>query len=65
MSGRPSKRTLRGSPPLAPHAGVRRMGCGDVRLLNERRTLDLEGEKRAACTKLTVSIILPPVGVIR
>ena len=41
------------------------MGCGDVRLLRTIGGVDVTGQERAALNKLTVSIILPPIGVAR
>ena len=41
------------------------MGCGDVRLLRTIGNVDFTGQERAAHNKLTVSIILPPIGVAR
>jgi len=45
LPGRPTPATV-GSPTLAPHAGVRRMGCSDVRLLNARRRSTSKGRTR-------------------
>ena len=39
------------------------MGCGDVRLLRTIGGIDFTGQERAALNKLTVSMILLPVGV--
>ena len=41
------------------------MGCGDVRLLRTIGDIDFTRQERAALNKLTVSIILPPIGVAR
>ena len=52
-----------GAPPLAPKAGVRRMGCGDVCLLNDEGYRAIEGSSRPPLINWTVSMILLPVGV--
>ena len=43
-----------GSPPFASNASVRRMGCGDVRLLTLHAHLCIAAERRAGLIKLTV-----------
>ena len=50
-----------GSPPFGPNASVHRMGCGDVRLLNESGSSASKGEERAVLINLTV----PRSGVSR
>ena len=50
-----------GAPPLASDAGVRRMGCGDVCLLNDEGYRAIEGSSRPPLINLTVSMIPPPV----
>ena len=54
-----------GAPPLASNAGLRRMGCGDVCLLNDERYRAIEGSSRPPLINLTVSIIPLPAEVAR
>ena len=54
-----------GAPPLASDAGVRRMGCGDVCLVNDERYRAIEGSSRPPLINLTVSIIPLPAEVAR
>ena len=54
-----------GAPPLASDAGVRRMGCGDVCLLNDEGYRAIEGSSRPPLINLTVSIIPLPAEVAR
>ena len=42
-----------GAPPLAPKAGVRRMGCGDVCLLNDEGYRAIKGSSRPPLINLT------------
>ena len=51
--------------PLAANTGVRRVGRGDVCLLTDGGAGLDRGEARRRLIKLTVSIILPPIGVAR
>ena len=53
------------SPPRASDAGVRRMGCGDVCLLNDEGYRAIEGSSRPPLINLTVSIIPLPAEVAR
>ena len=46
-----------GAPPRASDAGVSRMGCGDVGLLNDERYRAIEGSSRPPLINLTVSMI--------
>ena len=48
-----------GSPPRTPHTDVRRIGCGDVRLLNKRKASTARGQARVARNKLTVRSATP------
>ena len=48
-----------GAPPLAPKAGVRRMGCGDVCLLNDEGYRAIEGSSRPPLINLTVPFPVP------
>ena len=57
--------TTVGAPPLAPKTGVRRMGCGDVCLLNDEGYRAIEGSSRPPLINLTVSIIPLPAEVAR
>ena len=52
-----------GAPPLASHAGVRRMGCSDVCLLNDEGYRAIEESSRPLLINLTVSMISLPDGV--
>ena len=54
-----------GAPALASDAGVRRMGCGDVCLLNDEGYRAIEGSSRPPLINLTVSIIPLPAEVAR
>ena len=54
-----------GAPPRASDAGVRRMGCGDVCLLNDEGFRAIEGSSRPPLINWTVSIIPLPAEVAR
>ena len=62
--GRSTSATV-GAPPRASDAGVRRMGCGDLCLLNDEGYRAIEGSSRPLLLNLTVSIILLPDRVAR
>ena len=49
-----STSTAVGAPPIAADAGVRRMGCGDVCLLNDEEHRAIEGSSRPLLINLTV-----------
>ena len=53
LPGRPPS-TAVGAPPIASDAGVRRMGCGDVCLLNDEKHRAIEGSSRPLLINLTV-----------
>ena len=50
-----------GAPPPASDAGVRRMGCGDVCLLNDEGYRAIEGSSRPPLINLTVPLLRPRV----
>ena len=52
LPGRPTS-TAVGAPPIASDAGVRRMGCGDLCLLNDEGHRTIEGSSRPLLINLT------------